>query len=91
MTRSKRDAEIRYTRKVNEAHLTLDLRSSSSSGSGLIIPDLGPTISRSPALSPVLEGGLRSPEPVPAFFCVRVLRVLRAVISDNNRRVERIR
>ena len=84
MTGSKRDTEIRYARRVNRIHLTLDLRP--SSGGGLIIAELGPATSRSPPLSPVLEGGLNSPDPVSAFFCVRVLRVLRAVISDNTDR-----
>ena len=88
MTRSKRYARIRYARQANKICLTLDLRPSSSSGGGLIITELGPGASRSPDFSPVLEGGLKSPEPVSAFFCVRVLRVLRVVISGNaNRRV----
>jgi len=92
MTGSKRNAEIRYARQVNteEPTLALDPWPSSSSGGGLIIAELGPAVSRSPVLSPLLEGGLKSPEPVSVFFCVRVLRVLRAVISGNTSlRVER--
>ena len=74
--------EIRYTRQVNKRRLTLDLWSPFSPGGGLIIAELGPAALRSPGLpSPVLEGGLGSPEPVSVFFCVRVLRVLRVVIS----------
>ena len=69
-------------RQMNKRRLTLDLWSPFSSGGGLIIAELGPAALRSPGLpSPLLEGGLGSPEPVSVFFCVRVLRVLRAVIS----------
>lgn len=92
MAGSKTDTEIRYAHRVNTAELTftLDLWPPSSSGGGLIVVERGPAASRSPTLSPLLEGGLKSPELVSVFFCVRVLRVLRAVISGNTSlRVER--
>jgi hypothetical protein len=92
MARRERYTEIRYTRRTNEERLTLDLWSSSSPGGGLIITELGPAVSRSPALSLLLKGGLKSPEPASVFFCVRVFRGLRAVISDKtSREVERTR
>jgi len=85
---AKRNTKIRHTRQVNKRHLTSDLWS----GGGLIILGLGPAVSRSPALSPLLEGGLKSPEPAPVPLCVRVLRVLRAVITDDTGpKVERTR
>jgi len=90
MARSaKRNTEIRHHVRVNKRRLTSDLWS----GGGLIILGLlGPAVSRSPALSPLLEGGLKSPEPAPVPFCIRVLRVLRAAIpGDTGLKVERTR